>query len=48
MGKLKLSDDLLLDAYRNAVRMRLEWEFVRLLRAEIRRRRLTVPEEQVF
>ncbi|WP_152619407.1 sporulation histidine kinase inhibitor Sda [Cohnella kolymensis] len=43
-----LSDDLLLDAYRNAVRLQLEMEFVRLLRAEIKRRRLKVPDEQVI
>ncbi|MFC5405599.1 sporulation histidine kinase inhibitor Sda [Cohnella soli] len=41
-----LSDDLLLDAYHNAVRLRLELEFLRLLKSEIRRRRLSLPEER--
>jgi surfactin synthase thioesterase subunit len=39
-----LSDELLLDAYRNAIRLGLEREFVRMLRSEIGRRRLTLPE----
>ncbi|QMV40888.1 sporulation histidine kinase inhibitor Sda [Cohnella cholangitidis] len=43
-----LPDDLLLDAYRSALRLRLEREFVHLLRSEIRRRKLTIPEERVF
>jgi len=42
-----LTDELLLDAYRSALRMELDWEFVRLLRSEIRRRKLSVPEERV-
>ncbi|HEY8529717.1 MAG TPA: sporulation histidine kinase inhibitor Sda [Paenibacillaceae bacterium] len=40
-----LSDELLLDAYRHAVRMQLDREFVQMLMAEIRRRRLHPPEE---
>jgi len=40
-----LSDELLLDAYRHAVRMKLDKEFVQMLVAEIRRRRLHLPEE---
>jgi hypothetical protein len=36
-----LSDELLLDAYRSAVRLGLDRDFVRMLRAEIRRRRLS-------
>jgi len=43
-----LPDDLLLDAYRNALLLRLERDFVHLLRAEIRRRKLSVPEERVI
>jgi hypothetical protein len=43
-----LSDELLLDAYRNAVRLGLDWEFVRMLRMEIRRRRIILPEGQVI
>jgi hypothetical protein len=42
-----LSDELLLEAYRGAIRLRLEMDFIRMLRAEIRRRKLFVPEEQV-
>ncbi|MFC5469913.1 sporulation histidine kinase inhibitor Sda [Cohnella suwonensis] len=41
-----LSDDLLLDAYSNALRLRLDLEFLRLLKSEIRRRRLSLPEER--
>ncbi|MDB4868554.1 MAG: sporulation histidine kinase inhibitor Sda [Cohnella sp.] len=41
-----LSDDLLLDAYRSAVRLGLDREFVRMLRSEIRRRCLKLPEGQ--
>nr|WP_219640873.1 sporulation histidine kinase inhibitor Sda [Cohnella sp. CFH 77786] len=41
-----LSDEMLLDAYRSAVRLRLDREFVRMLRSEIGRRRLTLPEGQ--
>lgn len=40
-----LTDDLLLEAYRSAMRMRLERDFVRMLRSEIRRRKLAVPED---
>jgi hypothetical protein len=43
-----LSDDLLLDAYQSAIRLQLEREFVRMLRSEIRRRKLYVPEDRVF
>ncbi|WP_276354058.1 sporulation histidine kinase inhibitor Sda [Cohnella caldifontis] len=39
-----LSDELLLDAYRNAVRLGLERDFIRLLRTEIRRRGLASAE----
>ncbi|MFC4303890.1 sporulation histidine kinase inhibitor Sda [Cohnella boryungensis] len=42
----QLTDEMLLDAYRSALRMRLEREFVRMLRSEIRRRKLSVPEER--
>lgn len=42
-----LTDELLIDAYRSALRLRLEREFVHMLRAEIRRRNLTVPGERV-
>ncbi|MFC5702919.1 sporulation histidine kinase inhibitor Sda [Cohnella faecalis] len=42
-----LSDELLLDAYRHAVRLSLDWDFVQMLRMEIRRRKLPLPEEQV-
>lgn len=41
-----LSDDLLLDAYRSSVRMGLDPDFVRLLRSEIRRRGIKLPEGQ--
>ncbi|XID95777.1 sporulation histidine kinase inhibitor Sda [Paenibacillaceae bacterium WGS1546] len=41
-----LTDDLLLEAYRSAMRMRLDRDFVRMLRSEIRRRKLAVPEDQ--
>ncbi|TFE24236.1 sporulation histidine kinase inhibitor Sda [Cohnella luojiensis] len=43
-----LTDDLLLDAYRSALRLQLEREFVRMLRSEIKRRKLSVPEERMF
>nr|WP_181907506.1 sporulation histidine kinase inhibitor Sda [Cohnella lupini] len=43
-----LTDDLLLDAYRSALRLQLEREFVRMLKSEIRRRKLSVPEERGF
>lgn len=43
-----LSDDLLLDAYQSAIRLQLEREFVRMLRSEIKRRKLFVPEERGF
>ncbi len=39
-----LPDEMLIDAYRNALRLQLDREFVRMLRAEIRRRRLSLPE----
>lgn len=39
-----LSDELLLDAYRSALRLGLEREFIRLLRSEIGRRKLPLPE----
>jgi hypothetical protein len=41
-----LSDDLLLDAYRNAIRLGLDRDFVRMLRSEIRRRCLKPRERQ--
>ncbi|REK60545.1 MAG: sporulation histidine kinase inhibitor Sda [Cohnella sp.] len=41
-----LSDELLLEAYRHALRLKLEQEFLSLLRAEIDRRKLVLPEEQ--
>jgi hypothetical protein len=40
----KLSDQMLLDAYRNAIRLGLEREFIRLLRTEIRRRGISGTE----
>jgi|CeladaMinimDraft_18_1061708.scaffolds.fasta_scaffold02356_3 hypothetical protein len=40
-----LSDELLLDAYRHAIRLKLDREFVQMLMAEIRRRRLHLPDE---
>jgi hypothetical protein len=43
-----LPDELLLDAYRSALRLQLDRDFVHMLRAEIRRRRLSIPEERVF
>jgi len=43
-----LTDELLLDAYRSALRMRLDRDFVRILRSEIRRRKLALPEERVI
>lgn len=42
-----LPDDLLVEAYRSALRLQLESDFLRMLRAEIRRRKLTVPGERV-
>lgn len=42
-----LSDDLLMEAYRSALRLHLDGEFLRMLRAEIRRRKLTVPGERL-
>lgn len=42
-----LNDELLLDAYRHAMRLQLEKEFVHMLRAEIRRRQIQLPEEAV-
>ncbi|WP_084760815.1 sporulation histidine kinase inhibitor Sda [Cohnella panacarvi] len=42
-----LPDEMLIDAYRNALRLQLDREFVRMLRAEIRRRKLTLPERQL-
>lgn len=41
-----LPDELLLDAYRNALRLQLEREFLHMLKSEIRRRKLFVPEER--
>ncbi|TVX98750.1 sporulation histidine kinase inhibitor Sda [Cohnella terricola] len=43
-----LTDELLLDAYRSALRMRLDRDFVRMLHSEIRRRKLSVPEDRVI
>ncbi|MCD9023952.1 sporulation histidine kinase inhibitor Sda [Cohnella silvisoli] len=43
-----LPDELLLDAYRSALRLQLDRDFVHMLRSEIRRRKLSVPEERVF
>lgn len=43
-----LPDDLLLDAYRNALRLQLEREFLHMLKSEIRRRKLFVPEERII
>ncbi|MBO9599488.1 MAG: sporulation histidine kinase inhibitor Sda [Cohnella sp.] len=42
-----LPDEMLIDAYRNALRMQLDREFVRMLRAEIRRRKLSLPWERI-
>ena len=41
-----LSDDLLLEAYHHAIRLHLEREFIYMLRAEILRRNLMLPDEQ--
>jgi hypothetical protein len=43
-----LPDELLLDAYRSALRLQLDREFVHMLRSEIRRRKLSLPEGRVF
>jgi hypothetical protein len=40
----QLSDELLLDAYRGAVKLGLEKEFISMLRSEIRRRQLNAAE----
>ncbi|WP_313731519.1 sporulation histidine kinase inhibitor Sda [Cohnella nanjingensis] len=40
-----MSDELLLEAYHQAVRLQLEREFLYMLRAEIKRRKLSVGEE---
>ncbi|MFC5528560.1 sporulation histidine kinase inhibitor Sda [Cohnella yongneupensis] len=42
-----LPDEMLLDAYRSALRLQLDREFVYMLRAEIRRRKLTLRGERV-
>lgn len=42
-----LSDELLLEAYHQAVRLQLEREFVFMLRAEIKRRMLPVAVEEL-
>lgn len=42
----QLSDELLLDAYRGAVKLGLEKEFIGMLRSEIRRRRLDAEERR--
>lgn len=44
MGMLQLSDDMLLDAYRGAIKLGLDKEFIRMLRSEIRRRKLSAGE----
>lgn len=43
---LLLSDELLLEAYHQAIRMKLDREFIYMLRAEILRRNLMLPGEQ--
>jgi|GEM_PF-382478 hypothetical protein len=43
-----LSDEMLLEAYHHAKRLKLEKEFVHMLRAEIRRRRLSLPDERAL
>lgn len=43
---LLLSDELLLEAYQQAIRMQLERDFIYILRAEIKRRNLVLPDEQ--
>ncbi|CAM3852284.1 sporulation histidine kinase inhibitor Sda [Cohnella lubricantis] len=43
---LLLSDEMLLEAYHQAVRMKLERDFIYMLRSEIVRRNLVLPEEQ--
>jgi hypothetical protein len=43
-----LPDELLLDAYRSALRLQLDRDFVHMLRSEIRHRKLSVPEEPHF
>jgi hypothetical protein len=43
-----LPDELLLDAYRSALRLQLDRDFVYMLRSEIRRRKLSMPEQRVF
>lgn len=42
-----LPDEMLIDAYRNALRLQLEREFVHMLRAEIRRRKLSLHGERI-
>lgn len=41
-----LSDEMLLEAYLHAIRLKLEREFIYMLRAEIVRRNLVLPDEQ--
>lgn len=41
-----LTDEMLMDAYRSAIRLGLDRAFIRMLRAEIGRRRLPIPQER--
>ncbi|WP_084423222.1 sporulation histidine kinase inhibitor Sda [Cohnella thermotolerans] len=41
-----LSDEMLLEAYHHALRMQLDRDFIYLLRTEIVRRNLVLPDEQ--
>jgi len=43
----QLSDELLLDAYRKAVRLGLDRDFIQMLGSEIGRRRLTRSDVRV-
>lgn len=42
-----LPDEMLIDAYRNAMRLQLDREFVYMLRAEMRRRKLSVSWDRI-
>ncbi len=43
----QLTDEILLDAYRGAIRLGLEKEFIRMLQSEIQRRRLNAAKGRV-
>lgn len=42
-----LPDEMLIDAYRNALRLQLDREFVHMLRVEIRRRKLSLSWDSI-